>query len=126
VKLVWHPSAWDEYVDWQAGDRRILKRINALIKDIQRGDDGGIGKPELLKGDLSGWASRRINEEHRLVYRVVDARGEREILSWMMLNACTMTPGRPTRAVSDGALGKGSPLACPAPCLTTAERPKMS
>jgi toxin YoeB len=81
VKLVWHPNAWDEYVNWQTGDRRILKRINSLIKDIQRGDDGGIGRPELLKSDLSGWASRRINEEHRLVYRVVDARGELEILS---------------------------------------------
>jgi toxin YoeB len=81
MKLVWHPDAWDEHIGWQTGDRKILKRINALIKDIQRGDDGGIGKPELLKGDLSGWASRRINEEHRLVYRVVDANGELEILS---------------------------------------------
>ncbi|GAA2474819.1 Txe/YoeB family addiction module toxin [Winogradskya humida] len=81
MKLVWHPGARDEYIGWQTGDRKILQRINALIKDIQRGDDGGIGKPELLKGDLSGWASRRINEEHRLVYRVVDANGELEILS---------------------------------------------
>jgi toxin YoeB len=81
VKLVWHPSAWDEYVDWQTDDRKIIKRINTLIKDIQRSDDRGIGKPELLKGDLSGWASRRINEEHRLIYRVVDAHGELEILS---------------------------------------------
>jgi len=81
VKLVWHPNAWDEYVSWQAGDRKMLKRIPTLIKDIQRGDDGGIGKPELLRGDLSGWASRRINEEHRLVYRVVEAHGELEILS---------------------------------------------
>jgi toxin YoeB len=81
MKLVWHPDAWDEYVSWQTGDRKILKRINALIKDIQRGDGGGIGKPELLKSDLSGWASRRINEEHRLVYRVVDAHGELEVLS---------------------------------------------
>lgn len=81
MKLVWHPDAWDEYVNWQAHDRKILKRINTLIKDIQRGDDGGIGKPELLKGDLSGWASRRINEEHRLVYRVAATRDQREILS---------------------------------------------
>jgi toxin YoeB len=81
MKLVWHPDAGDEYVSWQTGDRKILKRINMLIKDIQRGDDGGIGKPELLKGDLSGWASRRINEEHRLVYRVADTHGEIEILS---------------------------------------------
>jgi len=81
VKLTWHPDAWAEYVSWQVGDRRILKRINILIKDIQRGDDQGIGKPELLKGDLSGWASRRINEEHRLVYRVVEAHDQVEILS---------------------------------------------
>lgn len=81
MKLVLHPDAWDEYVSWQASDRRILKRINMLIKDIQRGDNGGIGKPELLRGDLSGWASRRINGEHRLVYRVVDAHGELEILA---------------------------------------------
>ena len=81
MKLVWHPDAWDEYVNWQAYDRKILKRINTLIRDIQRGDDGGIGKAELLKGDLSSWASRRVNEEHRLVYRVVDAHGQLEIVS---------------------------------------------
>lgn len=81
MKLVWHPDACDDYVSWQADDRKVLKRINALIKDIQRGNDGGIGKPELLKGDLSGWASRRIDEEHRLVYRIVDSRGHIEILS---------------------------------------------
>ena len=81
MKLVWHPAAWDEYLIWQTENRKLLKRINTLINDIQRGDDGVIGKPELLKGDLSGWASRRINEEHRLVYRVVDAHGELEILS---------------------------------------------
>jgi toxin YoeB len=81
VKIVWHPDAWEEYLSWQTGDKRILKRINKLIADIQRGDEGGIGKPELLKGEFSGWASRRINDEHRLVYRVADARGELEILS---------------------------------------------
>jgi toxin YoeB len=81
VKLVWHPDVWDEYVSWQSHDRKILRRINTLIKDIQRGDDGGLGKPELLRGDLSGWASRRITEEHRLVYRVVDAVDQVEILS---------------------------------------------
>lgn len=65
MKLVWHPDAWDEHVSWQTSDRKTLNRINTLIRDIQRGDDGGIGKPELLKGDLSGWASRRINGAHR-------------------------------------------------------------
>lgn len=81
MKIVWHPAAWDEYVDWQTDDRKILKRINILIKDIQRGDSTGIGKPELLKGDLTGWASRRITEEHRLVYRTDDTRDELEVLS---------------------------------------------
>ncbi|WP_083972679.1 Txe/YoeB family addiction module toxin [Actinoplanes awajinensis] len=81
MKLLWHPQAWQEYVNLQASDRKILKRVNALIRDIQRGGEGGIGKPELLKGDLAGWASRRITEEHRLVYRVVEARGQVEILS---------------------------------------------
>lgn len=81
MKLVWHPRAWDEYVGWQSEDRKTLKRINALVKDIQRGESSAIGKPELLKGDFSGWASRRINEEHRLVYRTDVARGELEIIS---------------------------------------------
>lgn len=81
MKLVWHPQAWEDYVNWQKQDRKILKRINTLIKDIQRGDEGGIGKPELLKGHLSGWASRRIDEEHRLVYRLVEDHDQLEILS---------------------------------------------
>ncbi|MEV6342982.1 Txe/YoeB family addiction module toxin [Actinoplanes sp. NPDC051851] len=61
-------------------DGRELRRRLAE-KDIRRGEDGGIGKPELLKGDLSGWASRRITQEHRLGYRVTDAQGQIEILS---------------------------------------------
>jgi toxin YoeB len=69
-RIVFTPSAWDQYVTWN--DRKIVRRINALIEDIQRGSDGGIGKPELLSGQLSGFASRRITEEHRLVYRVRD------------------------------------------------------
>jgi toxin YoeB len=69
-RIVFTPSAWDQYVTWD--DRKIVRRINALIDDIQCGSDGGIGKPELLSGQLSGFASRRITEEHRLVYRVRD------------------------------------------------------
>jgi toxin YoeB len=69
VKLIWHQAAWDEYLAWQETDRKIVRRINLLIRDIARGGDGGLGKPELLRGDLSGWASRRIDGEHRLVYR---------------------------------------------------------
>jgi len=73
VKITWHEGAWEEYLHWQGTDRRVLKRINTLIRDIRRGDEGGIGKPEHLTGDLSGYFSRRIDEEHRLVYRVDDA-----------------------------------------------------
>ncbi len=74
MKLIWSQGAWDEYVDWQARDSRMVKKINALLRDIMRGGDAGqgIGKPELLHGDLAGWAARRITQEHRLVYRVVN------------------------------------------------------
>lgn len=69
----WAPEAWEDYVWWQAQDRRTLKRINALIQDIERGDPfGGIGKPEPLRGDLSGFWSRRIDETNRIVYRIVN------------------------------------------------------
>ena len=68
----WHLQAWEDYVYWQANDRRILKRINVLIKDILRNPFDGIGKPEPLKFEWSGFWSRRINDEHRLVYKVKD------------------------------------------------------
>lgn len=70
--LVWGESAWEDYLWWQATDRRTLKRINRLIKDIARNGNEGIGKPEALKHGLSGYWSRRITDEHRLVYKVVD------------------------------------------------------
>ncbi len=66
--ISWHPQAWEDYLYWQQEDKRILKRVNALIKDIQRSPFEGIGKPEPLKYDWSGFWSRRINDEHRLVY----------------------------------------------------------
>ena len=63
--------AWNDYIFWQEHDKKILKKINTLIKDIERnGVDRGLGKPEKLKHDLSGLYSRRINDEHRLVYFV--------------------------------------------------------
>ena len=76
MTLVWHVRAWDDYVHWQEQDRKVLRRINALLKDIERGaSDGapheGIGKPEQLKHGLHGYWSRRITDEHRLVYKVV-------------------------------------------------------
>lgn len=63
-------SAWEEYIYWQENDKKISKRINQLIKDIMRDSIDGLGKPEPLKFSLSGYCSRRINDEHRLVYKV--------------------------------------------------------
>ena len=70
MKIDWEPSAWDEYVDWQTIDKAILKRINRMIKEIQRTPFEGIGKPEALKHDLSGYWSRRIDDANRLVYKI--------------------------------------------------------
>jgi toxin YoeB len=71
VKLSWTDNAWEDYLYWQTQDRRTLRRINALIADIKRDPEGsGIGKPEMLRGNLAGLRSRRIDEEHRLVYAV--------------------------------------------------------
>lgn len=68
---VWADEAWDDYVWWQSQDKKTVKRINALIKDIERnGMASGIGKPEALRGDLAGKWSRRIDEKNRLVYDV--------------------------------------------------------
>jgi len=72
VKLVFAEKAWEDYLYWQKTDKKILKRINMLIKDIAREPFEGIGKPEPLKHALSGYWSRRINDEHRIVYKVQD------------------------------------------------------
>jgi len=72
MKLVFTESAWNDYLWFQENDRRLLKRINSLIKEAQRTPSEGIGKPERLKANLSGYWSRRISEEHRLVYGVTD------------------------------------------------------
>ena len=66
----WHDEAWNEYVKWQIEDKKTLKRINALLKDIDRHPFKGIGKPEPLKGDKQGYWSRRIDEANRIVYKV--------------------------------------------------------
>jgi toxin YoeB len=66
----WTEDAWQEYLDWQKEDEKVLQTINDLIKDIKRDPFKGLGKPEPLKYDLQGWWSRRITGEHRLVYRV--------------------------------------------------------
>jgi toxin YoeB len=66
------PIGWDQYIDWLGEDKKILKKINELIKDITRNPFEGIGKPEPLKHNLKGLWSRRITQEHRLVYEVVN------------------------------------------------------
>jgi toxin YoeB len=68
MKLSFTPSGWEDYLWFQEHDRKLLKRINLLIKDVLRTPFEGIGKPELLKADLSGYWSRRITDEHRLIY----------------------------------------------------------
>ena len=67
-----HEVAWEEYLWWQTQGKKTIRRINMLIKDMQRSPFDGIGKPEPLKGDLSGWWSRRIDDDNRIVYRVKD------------------------------------------------------
>ncbi|HLA43208.1 MAG TPA: Txe/YoeB family addiction module toxin, partial [Aggregatilineales bacterium] len=70
MNLQFSENAWEDYLYWQETDKGILKRINLLIKDIHRSPIDGIGKPESLKHALAGFWSRRINDEHRIVYRV--------------------------------------------------------
>jgi len=72
MKLSWADKAWEDYLHWQQTDKKILKRINRLIKDIQRKPFEGIGDPEPLRFNWAGYWSRRINKEHRFVYRIKD------------------------------------------------------
>lgn len=72
MRLVWDINAWEDYVWWQPQDRKTLKRINLLVQDIIRNGNEGIGKPEPLRYDFAGYWSRRITDEHRLVYKIVD------------------------------------------------------
>ncbi|NMM48525.1 Txe/YoeB family addiction module toxin [Marinigracilibium pacificum] len=69
MELIFMSPAWEDYLYWQKTDKNLLKKLNSLIRECQRTPYEGTGKPEPLKGDLSGWWSRRINHEHRLVYR---------------------------------------------------------
>lgn len=68
MRLLWEDRAWEDYLYWQTQDRKTLKRINVLIRDIKRSSFEGIGKPEPLKGNLSGYWSGRIDEANRIVY----------------------------------------------------------
>lgn len=72
MKLLFSEQAWEDYLYWQKHDRKLLLRINELIRDVSRSPFSGIGKPEPLKNALSGYWSRRINDEHRIVYKVAD------------------------------------------------------
>jgi len=71
VNLIFAPQAWEDYLYWQRNDSRVMARINSLIKEIMRSPHQGIGKPEPLKYALQGFWSRRINTEHRIVYKVI-------------------------------------------------------
>lgn len=72
MKLVWDEHAWSDHLWWQSQDPKVLRRINALIRDIDRGGNEGIGKPETLKHGFQGYWSRRITDEHRLIYKRSD------------------------------------------------------
>jgi toxin YoeB len=72
MRITFSKNAWDDYISWQKDDKKILGKINSLIKDIQRTPFEGLGKPEPLKYDLAGYWSRRIDLEHRLVYQYRD------------------------------------------------------
>ncbi|MEB2784883.1 Txe/YoeB family addiction module toxin [Algoriphagus persicinus] len=72
MKIIFSNQAWEDYLYWNATDKKVFKKINALIKECQRTPFEGIGKPELLKHELDGSWSRRIDREHRLVYRIKD------------------------------------------------------
>lgn len=72
MRLIFSGHAWEDYLYWQQSDRKMLVRINALIKEIQRQPFQGIGKPEPLRHGLAGYWSRRINDEHRIVYKVTE------------------------------------------------------
>ena len=74
MEIVWQQNAWEDYLLWQKNDKQKLKRINELIKDCQRNKFDGIGKPEPLKENLSGFWSRRIDNEHRFVYKIAENR----------------------------------------------------
>jgi toxin YoeB len=74
MELVWHADAWEDYIYWQQSDKQLLLKVNSLIKECLRDPFHGSGKPEPLKGNLKGCWSRRINQEHRLVYIVKETR----------------------------------------------------
>lgn len=79
MRKIWFDEAWEDYLYWQTQDKKTLKRVNSLVRDIERDPFNGIGKPEPLRGELSGSWSRRIDDVNRIVYRVIG--GTLEIIS---------------------------------------------
>jgi toxin YoeB len=79
VKVAWTAEACEDYLCWQATDQAVLRKINELIRDITRDPFRGLGKPEPLRGNLSGWWSRRITGDYRLVYRVTDQASQQAV-----------------------------------------------
>ena len=72
MNLIWNNEAWEEYVQWQKQDKKMVKKINEIIKDIKRNGNEGIGKLELLKHELSRYWSRRITDKHRFIYKLTE------------------------------------------------------
>ena len=108
MRLHFTGPAWEDYLHWQATDPNRLRRLNELIRDCMRQPFRGLGKPEPLKGDLAGWWSRRIDDEHRLVYRVAGS-GEES------LNLLGGVSSVPSVAVAGGAGGAVSATAVAPP-----------
>jgi toxin YoeB len=86
VKVLWTDQGWEDYLYWQAVDAKMLDRINELVRDARRSPFAGIGRPEPLRNELSGWWSRRIDHEHRLVYRVT-GKGDQQAIE---ISACRL------------------------------------
>ena len=72
MNLIWNNEAWEEYIQWQKQDKKIVKKINEIIKDIKRNGNEGIRKPEPLKHELNGYWSRRITDKHRFIYKLTE------------------------------------------------------
>jgi len=72
VRLIWLEDAWEDYLEWYDKDKRVIKKVNSFIKDIQRNGYDSIGKPEPLKGNYSGWWSLKINAKDRFVFKIED------------------------------------------------------
>jgi len=90
VKVLWTAAGWEDYLHWQEADVKIAMRINELIKDTRRNPFVGKGKPEPLRNQVSGWWSRRITQEHRLIYRIT-GKGDDQALE---ITSCRFHYGR--------------------------------